>query len=356
LATSAEQAEPRDALSRIVVRFSGVQGFATAAKAELAGFVLSTAKNDLCGGAFSPFNARLKRPCPKVDDETRKRLRAGVAVYDLHEPRKMLALNQGSRIEIGTAERSLAIVTEERALLNPLVECGIEPRTTLLGLRQREEDLAGRIAGARAKLLGVGAALSEIDDTAAATKSRFRAEALADLADATAELASLRPALPALQSLADRAVLRAPVRGIVNRLHRRTLGGSVRPGENMVEIVPVDDRLLVEAYVLPQDIAFLTEGQPVRVKLTAYDFTRYGALDGAILRIGANAVRRDERDEAEVFVVTVQTTGAILDAKGAQVRILPGMTAEVDVLAGTRRVIDYFLQPLERVRASAFRE
>jgi adhesin transport system membrane fusion protein len=179
---------------------------------------------------------------------------------------------------------------------------------------------------------------------------------LADLADATAELASLRPALPALQSLADRAVLRAPVRGIVNRLHRRTLGGSVRPGENMVEIVPVDDRLLVEAYVLPQDIAFLTEGQPVRVKLTAYDFTRYGALDGAILRIGANAVRRDERDEAEVFVVTVQTTGAILDAKGAQVRILPGMTAEVDVLAGTRRVIDYFLQPLERVRASAFRE
>jgi hypothetical protein len=103
LATAAEQAGPRDQLSRIVVRFNGVQGFATAAKAELAGIVLSTAKNDLSGGAFSPFNARLKRPCPKVADETRKRLRAGMAVYDLHEPRKMLALNQGSRGDGGIA-------------------------------------------------------------------------------------------------------------------------------------------------------------------------------------------------------------------------------------------------------------
>lgn len=282
-------------------------------------------------------------------------LAAQIAVLDRQRLQR-LQEEEVARIEIGTAERLLLITDEERALLGPLVERGLEPRTTLLMLRQREEDLAGRIASARARLLGVGAALSEIEDTAVATRSGFRAEALAELADATAELASLRPSLPALQSLADRAVLRAPLRGIVNRLHRRTLGGTVRPGEDMVEIVPIDDRLLVEAYVLPQDIAFLSEGQPVRVKLTAYDFTRYGALDGSIMRIGANAVRRDERDQAEVFVVMVQTTGAILDADGAQVRILPGMTAEVDILAGKRRVIDYLLQPLERVQARAFRE
>lgn len=282
-------------------------------------------------------------------------LAAQLAVLD-RQRQQRLQEAEVARIEIGTAERQQAIAAEERALLEPLVERGVEPRTTLLALRQREEDLAGRIAGAQATLQGIGAALSGIDDTAAATRSRFRAEALAELSDATAELASLRPALPALQSLADRAVLRAPVRGVVNRLYRRTLGGAVRAGEDMVEIVPLDDRLLVEAYVLPQDIAFLSEGQPVRVKLTAYDFTRYGALEGRILRIGANAVRRDERDQAEVFVITVETAGAILDADGLQVRILPGMTAEVDVLAGQRRVIDYLLQPLERVRARAFRE
>ena len=282
-------------------------------------------------------------------------LAAQAAVLD-RQRQQRLQEAEVARIEIGTAERQLAIATEERDLLAPLVERGIEPRTTLLSLRQREEDLIGRIAAAQATQARIGAALAEIDETSLSLRSRFRSEALADLADATAELASLRPALPALQSLAARAVLRAPVRGVVNRLHRRTLGGAVRAGEDMVEIVPLDDRLLVEAYVLPQDIAFLQPGQPVRVKLTAYDFTRYGALEGRILRIGANAVRRDERDQAEVFVVTVETSGAILDADGAQVRILPGMTAEVDVLAGQRRVIDYLLQPLERVRSRAFQE
>jgi adhesin transport system membrane fusion protein len=96
--------------------------------------------------------------------------------------------------------------------------------------------------------------------------------------------------------------------------------------------------------------------QPVRVKLTAYDFTRYGALEGRILRIGADAVRRSDRDEAEVYVIVVRTQGALHDADGAQVRIIPGMIAEIDILAGRRRVIDYLLQPLERVRARAFRE
>ena len=103
LATAAEQAGPRDQLSSIAVRLDGVQGPVTAAKAELAGFVLSIAKNDLRGWAFSPFSAGLKRPCPKVADETRKRLCAGMAVYDLHEPRKMLAFNQGSRGDGGIA-------------------------------------------------------------------------------------------------------------------------------------------------------------------------------------------------------------------------------------------------------------
>ena len=106
LATAAEQAGPRDQLSSIAVRLDGVQGPVTAAKAELAGFVLSIAKNDLSGGAFSPFSAGLKRPCPKVADENRKRLCAGMAVYDLHEPRKMLAFNQGSRGDGGTARNS----------------------------------------------------------------------------------------------------------------------------------------------------------------------------------------------------------------------------------------------------------
>lgn len=261
-----------------------------------------------------------------------------------------------ARTEIHTASRTRDILTEERAIIAPLVERGVEPQKTLLTLRRQEEEIDGRVARAEAALARLETALAEVDDTIAATRSRFAAEALRELADATAELAALRPSLPALESMAARAVLRAPVAGIVNRLHRRTIGGTVRTGEDVVEIVPIDDTLLVEAYVLPQDIAFLRPDQPVQVRLTAYDFTRYGALEGRILRIGADAVQRTERDEAEVFIIVVRTEGALYDADGEQVRIIPGMIAEIDILAGRRRVIDYLLQPLERVRARAFRE
>ena len=261
-----------------------------------------------------------------------------------------------ARTEIASATRARAILAEERAIIAPLVERRIEPQTTLLTLRRQEEELDGRIAGAEASLARLETSLAEVEDTIASTRSQFAAEALAELSDATAELAALRPSLPALQSMADRAVLRAPVAGIVNRLLRRTIGGAVRAGEEVAEIVPLDEALLVEAYVLPQDIAFLSADQPVRVKLTAYDSSRYGALEGRILRIGADAVRRSERDEAEVFVIVVRTQGALFSADGTQVRIIPGMIAEIDILAGRRRVIDYVLQPLERVRARAFRE
>lgn len=257
---------------------------------------------------------------------------------------------------LASAQRTARILSDEIAIIEPLVERGIEPQTSLLALRREEEALSGEIATRRAQSARVTTAIAEIEDGMIATRSEFKAEALRDLADATAELAALKPTLPALETLADRAVLRAPVAGVVNRINRRTVGGTVRAGEDVAEIVPLADALLIEAYVLPQDIAFLGPDQPVRVKLTAYDFTRYGALEGRIMRIGADAVQRSERDEAEVFLVTVRTQSELFDADGEKVRIIPGMTAEIDIIAGKRRVIDYLLQPIERVRDRAFRE
>ena len=198
--------------------------------------------------------------------------------------------------------------------------------------------------------------LDEIEDQIAAERTSYRAEALADLALATRELAALKPALPALQSRTERALLRAPVRGIVNRIHRSTVGGTAQRGEELIEIVPLDDTLMVEAYVRPVDIAFLRPGQPVKVKITAYDFSRYGGLDGEITRIGADAVTRSAQDAEPVFVVGVRTTGAMLDADGVQVEIIPGMVAEVDILSGRKTVMEYLTGPIVRIKDRAFRE
>ncbi|MBE0455603.1 MAG: HlyD family type I secretion periplasmic adaptor subunit, partial [Roseovarius sp.] len=218
-----------------------------------------------------------------------------------------------------TALETLAVLGEEREMMEPLVKRGMEPATTLLSLRRSEAEWRGREVRAGAALDRLQSALDEIDDRIAAQQSRFRSAALTDLATATAELAALKPALPALQSRAARARITAPVRGIVNRIHRSTLGALARPGEDLIEIVPLDDTLLVEAYVRPDDIAFLYPGQPAKVTITAYDAARYGSLSGEILRIGADTITRSERSEEEVFVVEIRTTDTILDADGVEV-------------------------------------
>ena len=124
----------------------------------------------------------------------------------------------------------------------------------------------------------------------------------------------------------------------------------------MIEIVPLDDTLLVEAYVRPADIAFLHAGQPVKVKITAYDFSRYGSLDGEITRIGADTITRSERNDEEVFVVEVRTQNTMLDGDGIAVEIIPGMITEVDILTGRKSMLDYLIQPVVRVKDRALRE
>lgn len=255
-----------------------------------------------------------------------------------------------------TATETLAVLAEERALIEPLVNRGREPATTLLSLRRSEAEWKGRKVRAEAVMKRLETALGEIDQRIAAEQTRYRAAALTDLALATAELAALEPALPALASRADRAQIRAPLRGVVNRVHRVTIGSTARAGEELIEIVPLDDSLLVEAYVRPADIAFLYPGQPVKVKITAYDYSRYGGLEGEIVRIGADTITRSERNDEEVFVVEVRTTDTILDADGIAVQIIPGMVAEVDILTGRKTVLDYLIRPVIRVKERALRE
>lgn len=259
-------------------------------------------------------------------------------------------------VDLSTATLTLEVLAEERAMMEPLVERGIEPQTTLLSLRRNEADWDGRKIRAEAALGGFEPALAEIDQKIDAQRRRYTSDALTELAISTAELAALKPALPALQQRAGRALIRAPLRGVVNRVHRTTIGSSAKSGEELLEIVPLDDALLVEAYIMPNDIAFLYPGQKVKVKITAYDYARYGGLDGEIVRIGVDTVQRTERSEEEVFVAEIRTETTILDAAGAAVQLTPGMITQVDILAGRKTVLDYIIRPVIKVKDEAFRE
>jgi adhesin transport system membrane fusion protein len=287
-------------------------------------------------------------------DARRAQFRAELDVLERQRVQRAQELQEG-KIAQGLAQETLALIQEEIGMIAPLVAQGVEPEMNLLTLRRSEAELQGRATASGAALVRLRAALAEIDDRSAALHATKDADARTEMAIAAGELAQLQSRLPALQQRINRNELRATVRGVVNRIMLTTIGGVAQAGDTLVEIVPIDDTLLVEAYLRPADIAFLTPGQPVKVRLTAYDSARYGSLDGEILRIGADAVQRPDRDE-QAFVVQVRTFSNILDADGEVVEIVPGMVAEVDILSGKKTVMDYIIRPILRVRERALRE
>ena len=257
--------------------------------------------------------------------------------------------------EAELARTSRALVDEEIELIAPLVERKIEPETSLISLRREAAKLDGQLALAEADKGRIESQEGELDEKEATTRSRFRADALEQLSQAVTDLSALEQRLPALKSRAGRAELTAPVGGVVNQVLVATLGGVVQQGQTLVEIVPVGSTKRVEAYVAPQNIAFLRPDQPVKVRLTAYDSSRYGALDGHITRIGADAVTAPD-GETRVFVVAIEYEGELTDAAGEPLEVIPGMVAEVDILSEKKTVLSYLTRPVVRVKERAFRD
>ncbi len=155
----------------------------------------------------------------------------------------------------------------------------------------------------------------------------------------------------------DRTVIRAPLRGTVKNVRVTTIGGVIQPGQDIMEIVPLEDQLLVEARIPPSEVAFLRPGLPAKVKLTAYDYASYGGLDGRVEFISADTLRdeRQPREDSYYYRVLVRTSKSVLEAGGKSLPIIPGMTATVEIRTGEKTVLDYLLKPVLRSR-EALRE
>lgn len=277
-----------------------------------------------------------------------------LAVLDRQSQQHQGTLNQ-AQSQSRTAANMLALVLQEKEIMMPLVERRIEPETTLLALNRSETEWLGQKEHAGAQEARARAQLAEVEAKRSAIKQRRRAEAQGELAGSVADFEALKPRIEALEQRVARTHVRSPVLGVVNQILLTTVGGVVQAGQSLMEIVPMDQGLLIEAYVRPADIAFLYPGQPVKINLTAYDFSRYGGLEGEIARIGANAITREETKE-QVFVVEVRTASNILDASGAALEIIPGMVAQVDILSEKKTVLDYIIRPVVRVKQQAFRD
>lgn len=247
--------------------------------------------------------------------------------------------------------RQLAIAQEEIDLLQPLVDSGVAPRLDLIRVRQKIEDLQSELGATELALPRVRSAISEARERLNEKTSAFRTEAQRELNAVQVEAATLREEITAGVDRVTRTEIRSPVRGTVNTLLINTIGGVVRPGDPVVEIVPLEDTLLVEARIRPADRAELWPGQKAVVKVTAYDYSIFGGLDAELVDISADTITDEQGDT--FYRIRLRTDQTEL---GADMPIIPGMTASVDILTGEKTVLQYLLKPILRARQNALRE
>jgi adhesin transport system membrane fusion protein len=255
----------------------------------------------------------------------------------------------------GQYRNQLSLQRQEINMSEPLVAQGAVSPVEVLRLKRAEMETRGQLDATTLAIPRAESAIKEVQRKIDETRGKFRSEALTQLNEARTELNKAASTGKALEDRVSRTLVTSPVRGIVKQLLVNTVGGVIQPGSDMVEIVPLNDTLLVEAKIRPQDIAFLHPGQEAVVKFTAYDYTIYGGLKAKLERIGADTIT-DEDKKTTYYMITLRTDRSHLGTDEKPLIIIPGMVASVDIITGQKSILSYLLKPILRARAEALHE
>ncbi|RTE66263.1 HlyD family efflux transporter periplasmic adaptor subunit [Amphritea opalescens] len=231
---------------------------------------------------------------------------------------------------IASLRHKMSLVRDELKIIRPLVADGAVSQMEQLRLDKEVEDLNGQIVG---------------------TNKGYMQDAYAELTQKKAELNALTEKLVQKKDQLLRTVIKSPVRGMVNDILVTTKGGIVQPGEAIMKVLPIDEQLVIEAKIKPKDIAFLAPGMPAKIKITAYDYTIYGDLEGEVVQISPDTIEEETAQGKEFYYqILVHTTKNYLEKEGVMLPIRPGMIAQVDILGGKRTILNYILNPLLKAR------
>jgi membrane fusion protein, adhesin transport system len=250
--------------------------------------------------------------------------------------------------------RSYELVKQELDMSAPLEADGAISEVEILRLKRSVNDLRGELEATRLAVPRLQSAYEEISNKITDIEITFRTDARSKLNEIEAELSTTEETLRGQKDRVNRTLVTSPVKGTVKQILATTIGGVVKPGMDLVEIVPIEGNLLVEAHVRPADIAFLRPDQNAQVKLTAYDYAIYGGLPAKLEHISADTIT-DENGES-FYLIRVRTARNYLGTESHPLKIIPGMTAVVDILTGEKSVLDYLLKPVLRAREMAMRE
>lgn len=260
-----------------------------------------------------------------------------------------------ARINRDRINESLALAQEDYDLMAPLAERGLVAQTSFIDVQRQLTNLTGESEAADELIGRLESALAEAQLQVEQAETQVRQEALAELTVKLAELATLREQMRGASESVSRTEIRAPVDGIVNSLEVTTIGAVVQPGERLLDIVPASESLLVEARLNPADVAFILPGQEANIKLTAYDFSIYGGLKGVVQNVSADSIV-DPQTRETYYTVLIAADTTVLDFRGEALPILPGMVTSVEIITGTKTILNYLLKPINKARDEALRE
>ncbi len=318
----------------------------------------------------------LTKPVPKLDfpkkvikeasifakaDENlfRKRieeLKSTINILDVQYRQKKQELVE-TRSKSYQLSRSLRILAEERDTIAKLVARRARSNVDLLKLKKEYSQLDGELRSTRLSIPRLQLAITEAKNRKDEKEKIFRSEVLNELQKINTEIKKYESKLVAEQDKLSKTVLVSPVDGIIKQINVNTIGGVVKSGMDLIEIVPDSKVLLVEAKIDPKDIAFINPKQEAIVKITAYDFSIYGGLDGKIVEISADSIKdKESRDEKSYYKVVIRTEKNYLEKDGEKLPIIPGMIASVDIKTGKKTILDFILKPILKTKENALHE
>jgi adhesin transport system membrane fusion protein len=284
----------------------------------------------------------------------RESLNAELTNLDQDKQRKGKAL-LSLEAEIDGQAVLQTLLNKEMLEVLPLVDAGVLGSSERFRLEREEASIRTQLQVLSEKVAQTELEIEQIDSQLGAVQINYNTDIYQERSQVTGEIAELEVRLPAIRQRLNETEIRSPINGIVNRVFFNSMGAVVSSGEVVAEIVPTGGQLLIEAFVDPKDIATIEPGQTAKISLTAYDPSKYGFLLGTLTKVSADTVFSEET-KSSAYSVNVSIDTQIYESKDVPVSIVPGMIAQVDIIRGERTILEYFWQPISKMKDTAFRE
>ena len=274
--------------------------------------------------------------------------------YQLYQRRQELREIYAKESQL---KRSLVIISKQERTIQRMVNSGSKSSVELLKTQSQYNKTSGELEAASLSIPRIKLSIAEAKSKMTQRDNKFQTEASKELQEVESELKKVKSRLVSDNDKLSKTIVRSPVNGIVKQIKINTIGGVVKSGDTLMEIVPDSDILLVEAKIDPKDIAFINPTQKVIVKITAYDFSIYGGLEGKIVEISADSLKdEDSKDGKTYYKVVVKTSKNHLMRNGEILPIIPGMIASVDIVTGKKTIMDFLLKPILKTKQGALHE